>query len=92
MGKFNEVLEKQIEKKARDTEDRFFKEFESLLSKYGVKRNVMFDGLSGSYGKSGDRGEQWRAHLRESFVEVETGKFVSELSRLEHYFEKKEFF
>lgn len=86
MKKFNEVLERRISLKADQTEDQFYREFEQLLNKYGLSRSVIFHGLEGVYEKPEDKRDEWRDRVKEVFIGKETEKFLSELNRLEGYF------
>lgn len=85
MSKFNEILEKQIKRKAELTENNFFTEFEKLLCRYGLSHSVMTDGLK-YYQKTGGKEDQWRDVVREIFIGLETEKFLSELYKFENYF------
>lgn len=87
MSKFSKALETQIKNKAEKQYEVFWKEFESLLNKYGLPRNVIFDGLRGNFSKPEDKGgDGWQKRVFEVFEKNETEKFVSELFRLESYF------
>lgn len=87
MNKFNQVLEKQIEKKAERTESQFWTEFEQLLNKYNISQNAKFKGLEGVFKENTDRGDrEWRERLKEHFIGIEAQKFAMELGRLESYF------
>lgn len=87
--KLNDVLIAQLKKKAQKTEDDFHKEFESLLKKYKISYYVKNHGLS--HLKS-DKDKDIAKILQEHFMALETEKFLSELNRLESYFENKEYY
>jgi hypothetical protein len=87
VSKFNQVLEKQIEKKAKRTEDQFWSEFEHLLNKYSITNDVKFHGMCGAFKKPEDtRDIEWRDRVKEHFIGIEAQKFTMELGRLESYF------
>lgn len=83
---FSDVLEKRIKERANKNYDMFWKEFESFLYKYHLKREVIFKGLEGAYSKQGDIKSDWRDAVKDIFIQTETEKFISEINRLENYF------
>jgi len=86
----NNVLQTQITKKARITEDNFHKEFNALINKYKLDDDIKWRGLN--YLKPDKNKKEVSEIIFEHFMALETEKFLSELNRLESYFEKKEYY
>ena len=92
MGKFSEVIEKNIEYQASLYEGQFFKEFDLLLHKYGISNSVKFYGLE-YYNKEapqdykGDKTNYWRQHIKSIFIQIKTEEFINKMQEIQHYFE-----
>ena len=83
-SRFDSVLEERIIQKAKRTEEKFYKEFEDLLCRYGLDRNVIFYGMR--HYRSEEKKEDWQSRSFEVFVKRATENFMNQLSRIEHYF------
>lgn len=82
MSKFSKVLETQIKNRAEKQYEVFWKEFESLLNKYNLPRDVIFRGLKGHFEKKEDNGgDGWQKRVFEVFEKTETEKFILQLCR-----------
>lgn len=93
MSKFSERIEKQIKRRAENEYEKCWKELEQVLNKYGLPRNILFIGFKGEFGKAEDKGgDRWSERVLETLQSRETDKFISELHRLESYFEAPEEF
>lgn len=82
----NKIIERNIKKKANEAEERFRREFDQFLNRYGLPSFIRIKGLEGCFKKEGDKDDEWRKRLSQIFIDKETEEMLNRLNYMQEYF------